>query len=98
MATVSIGLRVDPDMKAALERAAHNDHRSVSQLIKKILIEWLEENTAQQHRGRPVRQAGGTEAGMNLPDDAYDRLVALMAEGVELAAGGDLAAPQARPP
>ena len=42
MATVSIGLRVDRDMKAALERAAHNDHRSVSQLIKKILIEWLE--------------------------------------------------------
>lgn len=38
-----IGFRVEPDMKAALEKAAAEDSRSVSSLIVKILNDWLRE-------------------------------------------------------
>jgi hypothetical protein len=30
-----------PDMKDALQRAAKADHRSVSSLIEKVMLEWL---------------------------------------------------------
>jgi len=39
--TPSLGVRVQPDTKAALEKAAQDDLRSVSSLIEKILVEWL---------------------------------------------------------
>jgi hypothetical protein len=39
--TPSLGVRVQPETKAALEKAAKDDLRSVSSLIEKILIEWL---------------------------------------------------------
>lgn len=39
--TPSLGVRVHPETKAALERAAKDDMRSVSSLIEKILVEWL---------------------------------------------------------
>jgi hypothetical protein len=39
----SLGVRVQPDTKAALEKAAKEDLRSVSSLIEKILVEWLRE-------------------------------------------------------
>jgi hypothetical protein len=39
--TPSLGVRVRPETKAALEKAASDDLRSVSSLIEKILIEWL---------------------------------------------------------
>jgi hypothetical protein len=39
--TPSLGIRVQPETKAALERAAKDDLRSVSSLIEKILVEWL---------------------------------------------------------
>jgi len=39
--TPSLGLRVHPETKAAIEQAAKADLRSVSSLIEKILIEWL---------------------------------------------------------
>jgi hypothetical protein len=39
--TPSLGVRVQPSTKAALEKAAKDDLRSVSSLIEKILIEWL---------------------------------------------------------
>jgi hypothetical protein len=39
----SLGVRVQPDTKAALEKAAKDDLRSVSSLIEKILVEWLRE-------------------------------------------------------
>lgn len=41
--THPLGFRVDPEVKAALERAAKDDHRSLSSLIDKILVEWLRE-------------------------------------------------------
>lgn len=36
-----IGIRFDPDVKTALERAAHEDERSVSTLVRIIVTEWL---------------------------------------------------------
>lgn len=39
--TPSLGVRVQPETKAALETAAKDDMRSVSSLIEKILTEWL---------------------------------------------------------
>ncbi len=39
--TPSLGVRVQPEIKAALQRAAADDMRSMSSLIDKILIEWL---------------------------------------------------------
>lgn len=39
--TASIGIRVEPDIKAAAEKAAADDHRTVASLIEKLLIEYL---------------------------------------------------------
>jgi hypothetical protein len=39
--TPSLGVRVQPATKAALEKAAAEDLRTVSSLVEKILIEWL---------------------------------------------------------
>lgn len=39
--TPSLGVRVQPQTKAALEKAAKADMRSVSSLIEKILVQWL---------------------------------------------------------
>jgi hypothetical protein len=39
--SVQIGLRVTPEVKAAVEQAAKDDHRPVASLIEKLLIEWL---------------------------------------------------------
>ena len=37
-------MRLDPDIKLALERAAQADDRSVSSLVERILKAWLIEN------------------------------------------------------
>ncbi len=39
--TNSLGIRVQLETKAALEKAAADEMRSMSSLIDKILIEWL---------------------------------------------------------
>ena len=36
-----IGFRVEPAVKQAAERAAADDHRSLSSLMEKLLIEFL---------------------------------------------------------
>jgi hypothetical protein len=41
--TASIGIRVEPDIKAAAEKAAADDHRTVASLIEKLLVEYLRE-------------------------------------------------------
>ncbi len=41
--TPSLGIRVKPETKTALEAAAKDDMRSVSSLIEKVLTEWLRE-------------------------------------------------------
>lgn len=41
--TNPLGVRVEPEIKDALERAAKADDRSVSSLVERILRGWLEE-------------------------------------------------------
>ena len=41
--TASIGIRVAPELKAAAEKAANDDHRTVASLIEKLLTEHLRE-------------------------------------------------------
>lgn len=40
--THPLGFRVQPEVKEALEKAAKSDHRSVSSLVEKVLVEWLQ--------------------------------------------------------
>lgn len=40
MSNAPLGFRVDPELKAALEKAAAEDSRSLSSLVKKILTDW----------------------------------------------------------
>lgn len=42
--TPSLGVRLQPETKAALEKAAKADMRSVSSLVEKVLTEWLRSN------------------------------------------------------
>jgi len=39
--TNSLGIRVEPEIKAALEKAARDDDRSVSSLVERVLKAWL---------------------------------------------------------
>lgn len=41
--TQPLGFRVEPDLKAALEKAARDDDRSVSSLVLKVLRDHLRE-------------------------------------------------------
>lgn len=42
--TATLGMRLTPDVKDALERAASRDMRSMSAMLEKIAIEWLRAN------------------------------------------------------
>jgi hypothetical protein len=42
--TAAIGIRVEPEIKEAAERAAQKDRRTLASLMEKILIDWLEGN------------------------------------------------------
>ena len=39
--TAQVNLRLDPSLKAAAEKAAADDHRSLTSLIEKLLTEHL---------------------------------------------------------
>jgi hypothetical protein len=39
-----IAFRIDAEVKAALQRAAAEDRRSLSSLMDKILVQWLRAN------------------------------------------------------
>jgi hypothetical protein len=41
--TPSLGIRLQPEVKAALQEAAKADTRSVSSMVEKVLTEWLRE-------------------------------------------------------
>ncbi len=41
--TTPLGIRLEPDVREALTRAAKDDARSISSLIAKILSDWLRE-------------------------------------------------------
>jgi hypothetical protein len=42
--TASIGIRVEPEVKAAVEKAAKADDRTVAQWIERLMIRELREN------------------------------------------------------
>ncbi len=42
--TAAIGIRVEPAIKEAVERAAAADRRTVASLMEKVLVDWLEAN------------------------------------------------------
>jgi len=42
--SAAIGIRVEPKTKAAAEKAAAKDHRTLASLVEKVLIEWLTAN------------------------------------------------------
>lgn len=44
--TAPVSVRLPPEVKAALERAAKADTRSLSSLIEKILTDWLKTRPA----------------------------------------------------
>jgi len=39
--SLPVSIRLNPETKAALEKAAKDDMRSLSSLLEKILVEWL---------------------------------------------------------
>jgi len=41
--TAAIGVRVEPNIKEAAEKAAADDHRTVASLLEKVLVEYLRE-------------------------------------------------------
>ena len=42
--TASVGIRVEPELKEAVEKAAADDRRSVAALWEKVMAEWLTEH------------------------------------------------------
>ena len=40
--TVPFSMRLDPDLKDALQRLAEADHRSLTNMVEKILAEYVE--------------------------------------------------------
>jgi len=42
--TATLNLRIDPELKAAADRAADVERRSLTSLVEKLLSDWLREN------------------------------------------------------
>jgi len=42
--TATLNLRIDPDLKAAADKAAADDQRSLTSLIEKLLTDYLKKN------------------------------------------------------
>ena len=42
--TASVGIRVEPELKKAVELAAEDDRRSVAAMWEKVMVEWLTEH------------------------------------------------------
>jgi hypothetical protein len=40
----ALSIRVSDDVKAAIEKAAAKDRRSIASLVEKILADWLQQN------------------------------------------------------
>jgi len=55
--TEAISVRVTPQIKAALRRAAHRDQRSLASLVIKILADWLAARKLMPDSG-PRRRTG----------------------------------------
>jgi hypothetical protein len=64
--TPSLGIRVQPETKEALERAAKADMRSISSLIEKVLVEWLREKG---YLGKPAAAGSIAAEDLNASND-----------------------------
>jgi uncharacterized protein (DUF1778 family) len=53
--TAPLGVRVSPEVKQGLDRAAAADRRSVSSLVEKILAAWLEQHGHLKGKSKPKR-------------------------------------------
>jgi hypothetical protein len=56
--TPSLGVRLHPEVKAALQRAAEADLRSISSMVEKILIEWLRDSGHLPRPGAAAAEPG----------------------------------------
>ncbi len=52
----ALGIRLEPDERAALERAAKADERALSAMGRKIIVEWLRTNGWMQERRQLARE------------------------------------------
>ncbi len=41
--TATLNLRIDPELKAAADKAAVDERRSLTSLVEKLLSDWLQE-------------------------------------------------------
>ena len=57
--TDPIGVRLEPDEKAALERAAAADDRSMSALARKVIVEWLKKHGHRDEWAPRIAEGGG---------------------------------------
>lgn len=53
--TAQVNLRIEPSLKAAAEQAARDDHRSLTSLIEKLLIDYLRKRGVQPEKIFPRR-------------------------------------------
>jgi len=53
--TKQIAVRMTPEIKAAIERAAADDLRSVSSMVEKIVSEWVRLNGWLKREGKRKR-------------------------------------------
>jgi hypothetical protein len=56
-----LGVRLTAEVRTALERAAYDQHRSLSNVIEVALIEWLERNGYLERRESGAVAGVGTE-------------------------------------
>ena len=54
----ALGIRLEPDERDALERAAKADDRPLSAMGRKILVEWLRTNGWMPERRQVPREPG----------------------------------------
>ena len=72
--TSAISVRVADDVKAALERAAAEDHRPLASYVEKLLLEHLRANGyLAVEPTRAVRVAGGAAYAKGVANSAIDR-------------------------
>jgi predicted transcriptional regulator len=54
METIVVGVRLSKDVRDRLQEIAGEEHRSLSNLISKILLDYLKEKSIHQQEGKPA--------------------------------------------
>jgi hypothetical protein len=68
--TAQVNLRLEPKLKAAAEKAAAKDHRSLTSLVEKLLTDHLKKSKAPP---RPLVDNGNMPGHAEFPDPDDDR-------------------------